>query len=508
MSIQMFSHRNLLKIKKVTQNLIQPTSSGDRDTKGPASPVNVSPGRKEKEIGKNNSNEGEEHIFIRLIVDEVVNQCNLVNSNYQCGECGITYESTQEIDSHMENHHTECSMCITNVKQVEMMITQMLEKDAANNAIDEKNNNLVKKNESLAKENRRLNLALKQSIIEKNEAKKDIETQMEAMNEILKQNTLLNEEVRVKADYIKLIDEIKMQKTGDKGTKKTQEVDQTQDQDDGENEDEEVEMINHTEENYADKVKKSGEKHKCKECEYETNVKVHLKGHNIAHHKGQYQCLRGCKIAFKTVGSLDEHLKIKHSTAPRFTGYTCIQCDITFNEQFQLRQHMVKKHSSRSEPKQINCEYCGIEVSSISHMNDHKQECHTGFQPVRPQVCRYFLNGACLKGEMCRFVHPENFNSQPRVPLCRNGLRCRYFARGVCSFFHKGVGVQMAKTENHSRSQEPSHPYHQQRWCKFLEDCNRVPNCGFIHAEEDFPKLAQTSKPPIHKSAPGWWEDY
>ena len=61
--------------------------------------------------------------------------------------------------------------------------------------------------ESLLKENKRLNLALLESIVEKNDVKKDMEAQVDLMNEILKKNTLLVEEIRVKEEYIKLRDE-------------------------------------------------------------------------------------------------------------------------------------------------------------------------------------------------------------------------------------------------------------------------------------------------------------
>ena len=117
--------------------------------------------------------------------------------------------------------------------------TQSIDKDDTIAALSEKNVNLVKKNESLARDNRRLNMALKESIIEKNEAKKEIETQREDMNEILKQNTLLNEEIRVKIEYIKLLDELK-----ETGRKITNTEKQNEKQDVTEEDEEDIEVLN------------------------------------------------------------------------------------------------------------------------------------------------------------------------------------------------------------------------------------------------------------------------
>jgi hypothetical protein len=189
-------------------------------------------------------------------------------------------------------------------------------------------------------------------------------------------------------------------------------------------------------------------------------------------------------------------------------SFTCIQCDLVFSEQFQLRAHMNIKHVVRIEPKEINCEFCSIKFSSNGLLKEHQKECNTEFQPIRSQVCRYFLHGACVKGEFCKFAHPDSQDNVPWVPLCRNGQRCKYLNQGVCSFFHKGIGVQMPKSSNNQRWNPPAQQPAGRPWCKFLEDCNQVPHCSFLHAEEDFPQLNKTNNPPIPKNIPGWWAEY
>jgi hypothetical protein len=273
-------------------------------------------------VGTDSSSNDGKCDFIRQIVHEVVDQCNLVATNYQCGECGNTFESEAETDDHMKYEHsvTYCQMCVKRAEKEDVIRAQIKDKDMAIAALDEKNINLVRKNESLAKDNRRLNIAFKESIIEKNEAKKEIETQREPMSEILKQNTLLNKEIRVKAEYIKLIDELRKNESRDQDSQQNQK--QHGEQDVAESietiEDDIIEIhSNANNKNYAEVVNTGDEKHKCTQCNYETKVKTHLRGHNIAHHKGQYKCMRGCKAFFKTVGGLDEHLKSKHRVSQK-----------------------------------------------------------------------------------------------------------------------------------------------------------------------------------------------
>ena len=264
---------------------------------------------------------------------------------------------------------------------------------------------------------------------------------------------------------------------------------------------------------YAETVNMDTEYYRCQKCDYKTKVKVHVRGHMIAHH-GQYQCMRGCsKVAFTTLGGLDDHIKTQHGQQQQQTkGCTCIHCDITFNAQFQLRQHMTQRHGNESQPVEHNCQLCGMNFATIELINEHQQYCHGEFQNVRKRVCRYFLNGACVKGKFCKFSHPQDMNFIPDVPFCRNGFRCKYLAQGVCSFFHKGVGVQMPKFQSEPEKNQESNQFHNQhqqnRWCKYQGDCFQLPECPFMHAEEDFPELTKSNQPPIQKSAQGWWEEY
>ena len=99
-----------------------------------------------------------------------------------------------------------------------------------------------------------------------------------------------------------------------------------------------------------------------------------------------------------------------------------------------------------------------------------------------------------MKGNNCRFTHPQeraHKTSSKTTRECRNGSNCEYLQRGIRRFNHRERGNQ---------SNRYSQCYNGRGWCKFLEDCFRVPNCPFKHYDEDFPDLPTVKNPPIGMS--------
>ena len=119
----------------------------------------------------------------------------------------------------------------------------------------------------------------------------------------------------------------------------------------------------------SDQETETGEKQKCKSCDYKTNIPVHLKGHNRVQHEGQYQCQMGCKARFVKLSQLDEHVKEKHNVHKAQT-FDCGECDKKLSEKHQLRQHLTVKHR---ETRTFNCKNSGEVLAGEVEMNNHME---------------------------------------------------------------------------------------------------------------------------------------
>ena len=275
----------------------------------------------------------------------------------------------------------------------------------------------------------------------------------------------------------------------------------------------------------------SEEEFKCDQCNYKTKVKRYLKGHMLAH-SGQYMCQQGCKEYLKTWSELDRHHELKHGEREKVETFKCDSCESMFKEAHQLRIHKEKKHSILSQfdcgtcqssfqnvhhlriheeknhiklnqPTHITCDVCGQIFYRKNEFENHRNICANEFHEVsRNKECYFYNKGNCLKGDSCKFKHKQR---QQRIPECKNGSDCRYLRRGVCSFFHRGMGVQKPK-QNYP---ENTNSAKSGTWCKFTANCAKVPNCPYLHSNQDFPKLPKVAKPPFwQQSTIQAWQDY
>ena len=252
-----------------------------------------------------------------------------------------------------------------------------------------------------------------------------------------------------------------------------------------------------------------GEVLNCNECEFQTKVKKHMKGHMLAH-TGQYQCQQGCKKWFKTTKLLDEHHKFVHIDVPE-VQFQCDECEQAFaNKQF-LNKHLRSKHGNDNEHHGLrsSCDYCGLLVRDQGELREHINNYHhqnneQQFQQVKRKLCYFYLKDRCLKGEYCRFLHDENKKgSKQNISQCRNGASCIYLMRGGCRYSHSKIRGQEPQPKTPYKN---TSGYQSNRWCMFLEDCNRVPYCEFKHYDEVFPQLPKMNTPPWQRETR--WEDY
>ena len=248
-----------------------------------------------------------------------------------------------------------------------------------------------------------------------------------------------------------------------------------------------------------------GQKQKCNECDFKTCVPKYLKGHKVKH-SGQFMCQRGCKMKFTLFKDLDEHIKTAHSHQQPQNVYQCGKCDEKFNETHKLRQHITKQHAM---PQRYNCEQCDLTFNNSDQLKIHEDSHHSGFKDVNVKLCRYFARGYCWKEKsLCTYSHDQN---SLKTPECRNGPYCRYLASGSCSYFHRGVGVQNPRYQSSNTSpQMADEPKTSKRWCRYMEDCHRVPECPFSHYDQDFPQLTKNIPPGNSKTRTNvqMWQEY
>ena len=131
---------------------------------------------------------GEE--FIRKLIGEVIDQCGNeadvpsppsdspdIETNFQCGECGLMFENNADVEDHIKIVHVmeepNCLFCETYKKEEEKLKNIVNEKDNLIAMLKEQNSNLTKKNVSMEREIRRNELALTECLFEKAEIKKD-----------------------------------------------------------------------------------------------------------------------------------------------------------------------------------------------------------------------------------------------------------------------------------------------------------------------------------------------
>ena len=206
-------------------------------------------------------------------------------------------------------------------------------------------------------------------------------------------------------------------------------------------------------------------------------------------HEGQYLCQRGCKDRFVSLIALDEHHKNEHSNE-------------NHTEFKQPIRNICKYFKKGGCIKGNTCSFAHPQNKKNSEeIRTHMNEYHTGFKQATRNICKYFIEGGCIKGNNCSYTHPQNKTygpSKQSSKQCRNGSDCQYLYRGVCRFVH---------SENHglfSRNYKNTNSNHTRAWCKFMEDCFKVPNCPFKHYEEDFPELKASYNPPTRAKEWDW----
>ena len=281
--------------------------------------------------------------------------------------------------------------------------------------------------------------------------------------------------------------------------------------------------------------------HRCTACDKNFRASNDLEKHIEAKHT-EMPCVY-CEKNFRS----EEALKKHHKACTKNVGLAnsiCNKCNQKFTEN-GLKRHYQNCHAYN--PK-FDCPECGQMCESLKAMKTHQNKEHE-YEPVRSRVvCKHWRRGHCSKGNLCSFSHvgqqqnnetQENNRNTIRVPACQNGPSCDWLSKGCCSYFHPRVGVQkqwnnrqdqrrgrqhhgqgrqdlgqgrqdqahgrqdqgrgrqgqgQSRRQEYRSSQEPN-SRQDRATCKFDGRCDRIPNCPYMHYQEDFPPFQGRRNP-------------
>ena len=187
-----------------------------------------------------------------MIIDAVFTEINKQAesqqiTNFQCGDCGDVFKSTNEVRNHVVQVHDEVAQS-TNGSNTPVDVP--VESIAPLQDLKLENKKLVVKSESLDKEVKRMRLAFTESEYGTSEIMKELKTLREKVVLITRENEILKEQVRVKADTIQLL------KDGTRSTSNNHNLPN----------------INHDIEVYE-----------CTQCDYTSSDKKSLEVHSASH---------------------------------------------------------------------------------------------------------------------------------------------------------------------------------------------------------------------------------
>ena len=267
-------------------------------------------------------------------------------------------------------------------------------------------------------------------------------------------------------------------------------------------EESEIEVLEATQDHVN--MDKSTSGHKCTACDQSFKTNKSLERH-IADKHTDTEC-PFCSIEFTSRYDLRKH--INNCVENGYTKEKCKKCNQIFTK-FGLRRHIPQCHGDRGN--EFTCKKCELMCKSKSDLIRHMKLEHEEMEhEVSREVCPHFRRGNCFKGDHCNKSHvgyqhetASKSTSQKTsswTPACKHGEECSWMLKGMCMFFHRGVGVQRAskqaqKTPNQTRERQGRGP------CKFGSRCDRIETCSWAHEDnhksnQGFPHQTRRNQQP------------
>ena len=201
-------------------------------------------------------------------------------------------------------------------------------------------------------------------------------------------------------------------------------------------------LDNHIEAKHSEQI--------CNFCEEVFENVAELKTHThqcVEYNKTTIKCTK-CQKTFTRFG-IKAHGNICQGQQTKKV-YACSECEHKGKSANDIRNHQAKEHM---EDVYV-CDECGHKGKSAKDIRNHQAIKHRDAAvEVSKEVCKHWRKGNCFKGSQCLYSHvgyQQSNSSKPTLksntsswsPACRHGEGCSWLAKGECSFFHKGIGVQ------------------------------------------------------------------
>ena len=243
-------------------------------------------------------------------------------------------------------------------------------------------------------------------------------------------------------------------------------------------------------------MNKESSEHRCHACDKLFNADKDLNSHIRDKHTESESVCHMCDKKFTTKKQAHEHICMEGEIVAQVCEKS--YCKKEFVSSTALKDHMKTNHFGHQRSVCPKCgEICGNKGEIKKHMETCTKNSHEGKdkRERNKEVCYHWRRGNCNRGSSCGFSHvgkQDTHRPQAQVAAntpCRNGPTCTFHSRGRCRFNHQPIRRHQGEQyRNRDKSRQGKRPQAIREECKFGGDCDRVPNCPFLHNLTDFPQ--------------------
>jgi len=191
---------------------------------------------------------------------------------------------------------------------------------------------------------------------------------------------------------------------------------------------------------------------KCNKCDFSSQHESMLQQHKKeAHQKETHKKCNECNYVSTSEQSMREHKMNVHKKSTKYASkkqdqLQCDFCDFKSMHAFEINLHEHKAHKQ----SKIKCNLCDFTAKNEDILRKHHE---VAMGHKKSIVCKFYLNGVCKYGKFCRFTHKTSNNPSNK--------------------YDKTNKFEKSHQNNNRRNKQ----------CKFFDNCQLFPNCGYEHYE-------------------------